>query len=53
MRDLYDRGRTTPGTLEEQLAKVEHLNFKLCAMNALKGMHVGNGNTGIACKIIH
>lgn len=53
MRDLYDSGRSTPGTLEEQLAKVEHLNFKLGPMNALKGRHVGNGKTGTACEIIH
>lgn len=50
MRDLYDRGRSTLGTLKEQLVKVEHLNFMLGGMKALKGMFVGNGNMGLHVK---
>lgn len=45
-RDLND-GR------EEQLAKVEDLNFKLGPMTTLKGIHAPDGNMGIACKIIY
>lgn len=38
------------GTLEERLAKVEHLHYQLGAMNALKGMHEGKAMQALDVK---